>query len=352
MVTYPTTQPLRVRDYRGVATEEQLDSVQHLASGLKGLRIMHVNSTADGGGVAEILRSLVPLMRDAGLDAQWMVIPGNEEFFRTTKRLHNLLQGAEGGLSPEEVSGYLWHVQDVAWNLRRQGVGADIWVMHDPQSLPLAAFLSDHPSIWVCHIDSTAANQSAFEALVPWMEAYSLLVFSLHQYVLPQLCLRRVRVAPPAIDPLRTKNISPCPQAAREIMGKLGVDPGRPVIAQVARFDIWKDPWGVIDSYRLAKEEMPGLQLALLGVIAAQDDPEAYAVYDDVTRYADGDPRYSSLRGRLPGRRPGSCCFPGRGRRNPPEVATGGLWTDRGRGTVEGHAGDWGQLRRHSATDR
>ena len=103
MVTYPTTRPLRLRDYQGIVPEEQLDRVQRLASELKGVRIMNVHSSADGGGVAEILHSLVPLMRDVGLDAQWMVMPGNEEFFGTTKRLHNLLQGADGALSKKEV---------------------------------------------------------------------------------------------------------------------------------------------------------------------------------------------------------------------------------------------------------
>ena len=291
MVTYPTTRPLRLRDYQGIVPEEQLDRVQRLASELKGVRIMNVHSSADGGGVAEILHSLVPLMRDVGLDAQWMVMPGNEEFFGTTKRLHNLLQGADGALSKKEVSAYVGHGRDVAKALQCQGADADIWVMHDPQSLPMAAFLPHRqPSIWVCHIDTTAANQSAVEALVPWMEPYSLLVFSLSDYVLPQLPPQGVRVAPPAIDPLKIKNISPCPAAARDTMARLGLDPRRPIISQVARFDIWKDPWGVIDAYRLAREEIPGLQLALLGVIAALDDPEAFGVLEAVTRYADGDP--------------------------------------------------------------
>ena len=291
MVTYPPTRPLRLEDYRGIAEKQQLDRVRHLASGLKGMRVNHVNSTADGGGVAEILRSLVPLMRDVGVDARWLVIPGNDDFFRTTKRLHNLPQGAEGELSREEVASYTGHVQHVAKSLRLQGESADAWVMHDPQSLPLATFLpQEQPAIWICHIDTTAPNQSAVQALLPWMEAYPLLVFSLQDYILPQLDPCRTRVVPPAIDPLQPKNCSPGLDAARKTMARLGVDPGRPVVAQVARFDLWKDPWGVIDAYRLAKEELPGLQLALLGVIAAQDDPEAFAVLDDVTRYAGGDP--------------------------------------------------------------
>ncbi|MFQ5827296.1 MAG: hypothetical protein ACE5IA_08065 [Dehalococcoidia bacterium] len=221
MITYPTIRPLRLDDYRGTAEEEQLDRVQHLASGLRGMRVNHVNSTAHGGGVAEILRSLVPLMRDVGLEARWLVIPGSDDFFRTTKRLHNLLQGAEGELSPGEVARYAGHVQHVAKELRRRGESADAWVMHDPQSLPLPALLpQERAPIWICHIDTTAPNQSAVEAVLPWMEAYPLLVFSLQEYTLPQLDPCRIRVVPPAIDPLQTKNICPGPATARRTSGR------------------------------------------------------------------------------------------------------------------------------------
>ncbi len=252
---------------------------------------MHVNSTADGGGVAEILRSLVPLMVDVGLDARWLVIPGSEAFFQTTKRLHDLLQGAPGELSPVEVSAYVSHIRKVAREIQHQGIRADIWVMHDPQSLPLAAFLpQDQASIWVCHIDTTAPNPGAVEALLPWLKTYSRQVFSLPEYVLPQLDQCRIRVAPPAIDPLQTKNRIPDLATTQAAMSRLGIDPRRPLVAQVARFDTWKDPCGVIDAYRLAKEEVPGLQLAMLGVISAQDDPNALDVFDSVARHAGADP--------------------------------------------------------------
>ena len=175
--------PLRLDDYREIAPEEQLDKARDLAADLKGLRIVHVNSTADGGGVAEILRSLVPLMRDVGLDAQWLVMPGHEAFFEITKKLHNLMQGADGVLSAQEVSTYVAQSWKVSRAMQEQGISADIWVMHDPQSLPLAAFLPQNQrAMWVCHIDTTAPNQSAAGALLPWLQAYPLIVFSLPQY--------------------------------------------------------------------------------------------------------------------------------------------------------------------------
>ncbi len=283
--------PLRLDDYREIAPAEQLDKVRDLAADLKGLRIVHVNSTADGGGVAEILRSLVPLMRDVGLDAQWLVMPGHEAFFEITKKLHNLMQGADGVLSAQEVSTYVAQSWKVSRAMQEQGISADIWVMHDPQSLPLAAFLPQNQrAMWVCHIDTTAPNQSAAGALLPWLQTYPLIVFSLPQYILPALDPCQTRVAPPAIDPLLGKNCRPDLATARAIIARLGIDPERPLVSQVARFDVWKDPWGVIDAYRMVKREQPDVQLALLGVIAAQDDPEAFSIFDSVAQYAGDDP--------------------------------------------------------------
>jgi trehalose synthase len=282
---------LSLDDYREVASAEQLDRARDLAANLKGLRIVHVNSTADGGGVAEILRSMVPLMRDVGLDTQWMVMPGHEAFFEITKKMHNLMQGADGQLTAEEMSTYVVQSWRVSRAIQKQGIAADIWVMHDPQTLPLAAFLPpDQAAMWVCHIDTTQPNQGTAAAVRPWINAYPLVVFSLPQYVLPGLDRNVTRIAPPAIDVMMQKNQRPDLDTARSIIARLGMDPQRPLISQVARFDPWKDPWGVIDAYRMVKKERPDVQLALLGVIAAQDDPEAYSIFDTVVQHAGDDP--------------------------------------------------------------
>ena len=291
MLLPQTTQPLRLSDYRGVALAEQLEQVEALAAGLRGMRVVHVNSTAQGGGVAEILRSLVPLMRDVGLDAEWMVMPGDDAFFETTKKMHNLLQGADGEIPDDRISSYVGHNEEIAKAIRAHGPDADVWIMHDPQSLPLGAFLSTHQTcMWVCHIDTTAPNQKLVASLDPYLKAYPLVAFSLPDYILPSLDRSKTRVAPPAIDALQPKNHRPDPATAKLTLARLGVDPERPLVAQVARFDLWKDPWGVIDAYRLAKGEVPGLQLALLGVIAANDDPEAFSIFDSVAVYAGEDP--------------------------------------------------------------
>lgn len=173
--------PLRLDDYREIAPPEQLDKVRDLASGLKGLRIVHVNSTADGSGVAEILRSLVPLMQDVGLDAQWLIMPGQEAFFEITKKLHNLMQGAAGELSAQEASAYVAQSWKVSRAMREQEINADLWVMHDPQSLPLAAFLPQDQLSFPCGyatstlpLPTRARRQPFYPGFKPILSLFSL----------------------------------------------------------------------------------------------------------------------------------------------------------------------------------
>ena len=280
-----------LKDYRAVALSDQMDRVDDLSKSLKGARVIHVNSTAIGGGVAEILQSLVPLMNDAGTKSDWMVVEGAPEFFDVTKRLHNLLQGAEGTLSREEYDRYYDHNAKVAKEIADAGVSPDVWILHDPQTLPLASLLpAGSEIIWVCHIDTTVPNQQVIDQLRPLMREAKQLVFSLPQYVVPGLEDKRVHIIPPAIDPLITKNVEATAEGIRAAFIRMGLDPDRPIMSQVSRFDLWKDPWGVIDAYRTVKKEMPAVQLAMLGVIEAKDDPEAFDVLENIHDYAAGDP--------------------------------------------------------------
>ena len=284
------TSSLKLDGYAGIAPQEQLERIQSLGLSLDGARVVHLNSTAVGGGVAEILKSMVPLMDDSGPDASWMVLEGAPEFFEITKRLHNLLQGAEGSLSKKEYDTYVGYNERLAKSIKDKGVEADVWVLHDPQTLPLASFLPEGSKIiWVCHIDLTLPNRQVIDQLSPLMKKADRVVFSLPQYVVDGLDTGRVRIIPPAIDPLTTKNFDPKPNAVRDTLTRIGIDPDRPMMSQVARFDRWKDPWGVIDAYRMVKESVPDVQLAMLGVIEAIDDPEAFDVLDTVVEYAKGD---------------------------------------------------------------
>ena len=280
--------------YLPLLSPQFADELTSLASELGDLRIVHLNSTATGGGVAEILQSMVPLMNALGVATERVVINPPSQFFQVTKRIHNLLQGAEGGLSKDELEIYYGSIQQVADELGRRPVTADVWFFHDPQLLPLAGLLpraSQEVRVWVGHIDFTSPNPSALDALLPLVHDYDRLIFSLPSYAPAGLGERPpVSVAPPAIDPLSAKNVAMPDSAATHITTALGIDPARPLITQVSRFDLWKDPWGVIDAFRLARQHVPGLQLALLGLSQASDDPEALEVLTSVSHHAAQDP--------------------------------------------------------------
>ena len=271
-------------------TEELLATAEEL----KDLRIVHLNSTATGGGVAEILQSLIPLTDGLGISTERIVINPPPQFFQVTKRIHNLLQGAEGSLSAEELDIYFQSIENVAEDMRRKQVKADVWFLHDPQLLPLARMLPrdlNETWIWIGHIDFTNPNSEILDTLLPLTKDYDRLILSLPSYVPHGLDdMPPVFIAPPAIDPLAVKNMPLDQKRASSIVADMGVDSDRPLVCQVSRFDSWKDPWGVIGAFRLARQSVPGLQLALLGLSQAADDPEAVEIVTDVRRYAEGDP--------------------------------------------------------------
>lgn len=279
--------------YAAHVPPETTDELLSTAAQLNGLRIVHINSTATGGGVAEILQSLVPLTNALGISTERVVINPPPEFFQVTKRIHNLLQGADGTLSTEELDTYYHSIQKVAEDMRRRDLSADVWFLHDPQLMPLARLLPRKSSdkwLWVCHIDLTTPNQSVLDALLPLAKDYDNLVFSLGSYVPEGLSDTPVFIAPPAIDPLTAKNVPMPRKRAEELVAAMGIDTSRPLISQVSRFDMWKDPWGVVEAYRLARQSVPGLQLALLGLSQASDDPEALGILESVQELAGDDP--------------------------------------------------------------
>lgn len=277
-----------LRRYRGIIRDDLMQELLELGGALRGLRVIHVNATPVGGGVAELLQSVVPLQRDLGLDARWLVLEPDEAFFNVTKHLHNLLQGAPGTLSEDERRLYLAHNQRTAAELCR--FQADVWVIHDPQPAAAGVHAPGSARIWRCHIDTSHPNPEAAAFLRPFVDRYDALVYSQPEFRLPGAAVQRVAIIEPAIDPLLLKNRRLAPARAREVLRRIGIDPDRPLVAQVARLDPWKDPLGVIDAYRLAKRRVPALQLALLGVMAAKDDPEAAQVYREVRAYAGDDP--------------------------------------------------------------
>ena len=293
MIEEVRSQAKSLEPYRAMVGDAIVDETLHLAAQLRDVRFAHLNSTARGGGVAEILRSMTSLMQGLGLDARWYVMGPKENpaFFQTTKRIHNMLQGMEGELSAEEKSAYLETSVEMASALDGQQP-FDVWFLHDPQLLPLmysSNCASPKTAFWVCHIDMSNPNNGLLEQLRPFMQRYDGLVFSSPSYVPTNVNGTPVHIIPPAIDPLTPKNVSMQIGEARRIVGEMGVDVSRPIIAQVSRFDVWKDPKGVIDAFRMARESIPGLQLILSGIIEAQDDPEAQQVLQEVRNHANGD---------------------------------------------------------------
>ena len=287
--------PVSYEDYRPLLDPELADQLAKVAGEMGQLKVLHLNSTATGGGVAEILQSMVPLGNSLGIKTERIVInPDAAEFFNVTKKIHNMLQGSQGELSPDELDIYFDCIRRVADDMRTKGLTADVWFVHDPQLLPLARLLpkkEDEIWIWICHIDLTTPNKSVLDALMPLTQDYDQLIFSQLAYVPEDLGDKvPVLIAPPAIDPLTIKNTPMDLLQAQKVVRAMGIDTERPLISQVSRFDLWKDPWGVIDAYRIARESVPGLQLALLGLSQATDDPEGAKVFQTVADHAAGDP--------------------------------------------------------------
>ena len=275
--------------YRGVAPEPIIDELLRRAEDLRGARVLHVNATAYGGGVSELLRSTVPLLNDLGLVADWQVIGGDDDFFNVTKAMHNALQGADTAPDSEQQKRYIETAERNAAELAGQQY--DFVFIHDPQPAPLLSVLGkgDARWVWRCHIDTSAPNADAWAFLRGFLADYDAAIFTMADFLPPDLPVRRVELIPPAIDPLSPKNMDLRESGARQIIEWIGVRTDLPLVTQVSRFDPWKDPLGVIAAYRMAREERPELQLALAGSMAL-DDPEGFEIYRTIEAEAKADP--------------------------------------------------------------
>jgi trehalose synthase len=279
-------------DYRSIVRRELYDEVVSLGERLRGKRVLHVSATSFGGGVAEILYTLVPLMRDVGLDAEWDIMFGSEPFFNVTKSFHNALQGAEYELTVEDRAIYEEYNRISAEAMQKAGEEWDIVLVHDPQPALLKHFsggLSPETKwIWRCHPDLSTPNREVLDYLVPHIADYDAQIYTMHEYTPPDVHLPGLTLIPPAIDPLSPKNMALSADDSRYIVNQFGVDVDRSFIVQVSRFDPWKDPLGVIDAYRMVKEQVPEVQLVLIGSMA-HDDPEGWDYWYKTVNYADGD---------------------------------------------------------------
>ncbi|MDH5438582.1 MAG: glycosyltransferase [Candidatus Bathyarchaeota archaeon] len=278
---------LSLSNYAEIVGEGEINEIRRLAEKLASKSVVHVNSTSFGGGVSEILHRLIPLMKDVGVNAEWKVIKGDKEFFNVTKIFHNALQGKEMELTEEMKKVYL---QQNELNAKLLGLDYDYVVIHDPQPLAIINYSGERKGkwIWRCHIDLSNPNEELLGFLAPFIAKYDAFIFSLKKYVKKPLEETNVAIITPSIDPLSDKN-KPLPES--QILAALeryDVDPDRPILTQVARFDPWKDPLGVIDTYKKVKKRMPEVQLLLITSMAP-DDPEGWVYYERTARHAGED---------------------------------------------------------------
>jgi len=275
---------VKLEEYAPVVGEGVVAELRLLGQHLIGKRVLNVNSTRVGGGVAEILARLVPLLCEVGLDARWEVISGTEEFFGLTKRLHNALHGKPEAFTAADIEIFN-HTTE--FNLKNLDLEADIRFIHDPQPAGLIRARHDTPGwIWRCHIDLSTPAPGAWEFIAPFVERYDLSVFSAPQFgrALP---MPQIMIAP-SIDPLSDKNRELSRNEIEEVLGRIGLHNDKPIVTQVSRFDRLKDPIGVIEAWKLARRYVD-CQLILAGG-SATDDPESVQVLHEIREQAADEP--------------------------------------------------------------
>jgi len=284
--------PKSLEDYRPIIGDERTEEILALGRELRGARVLHLNATSFGGGVAEILATLVPLMNDVGLSADWQVIRGADEFYQVTKSIHNSLQGMFVDWTPEMRDVWLHHN---SLNADLFDESYDYVIVHDPQPAAMLAILRERGSacasgrwIWRCHIDLTDAQAQTWDMIQVYLREYDAAIFTAREYVKDDFAGPQLFIVPPAIDPLSPKNVDLSDDTYRAILDRYGIDHNRPIVAQISRFDPWKDPLGVIEAYRIVKRDVPDLQLVLVASMA-HDDPEGWAWYERTVRRAGED---------------------------------------------------------------
>jgi len=277
-----------LEQYAAVVGSEVIDHLKQLSRPLQGARVLHVNSTKEGGGVAEILHRLVPLKRELGMETDWEVITGEAEFYQCTKNFHNTLQGHRYDIPDRQLEVYEQTNSDNFERLREKLEQADYVFIHDPQPAPLLSHCAQRKGkwIWRCHIDLSHPYRPVWKYLREYVKDYDSSVWSLPAF--SQRMPHPMYIIPPSIDPLSEKNMDLAPDDLNNLYDEFGLDARRPIITQVSRFDRFKDPIGVIHAYRLAKAFTP-LQLILAGG-GATDDPEGELVLSEVKAAAEDDP--------------------------------------------------------------
>ena len=279
-----------LKDYKDIIREKDMKLIESLARLSRNKKVVMVNSTREGGGVAEMLHRLIPLMNEFGINCRWEVISGNNGFFNITKNIHNALQGKKIRFTEEDLAKYIEVNKEYARSLK---LDADIVIIHDPQPLPLIDFYKKNKAKWVwrCHIDISKPELTLWKFLVKYLMKYDASIFSIAKFSKklphPQYLID------PSIDPLSDKNRELKRSEINDVLKRFNIKKDKPIILQVSRFDRFKDPIGVIKAYRLVKREI-SCRLILAGGLAS-DDPEGLEVLEEVKKEAGDDPDISVL---------------------------------------------------------
>ncbi len=272
-----------IEQYASIASKGDMVLIQRLAERLSGKSFLHINSTFAGGGVAEILNRMIPILKELGINTRWEVIEGDADFFDITKKIHNALQG-----NPEKITDDMWnyYLETNRKNADRLDLNADAVLIHDPQPLPLIRHKKDGRWIWRCHIDMSNPAKDVCDYLRQFCVNFDAAIFSVSKFA------RAIGIdefiIPPSIDPLSEKNRSLTDEEIKTVLDKFGIPTDRPIILQVSRFDRFKDPTGVIKAFRLARKYNNAI--LILAGSPATDDPEGEAVLKEVREYSGDDP--------------------------------------------------------------
>ncbi len=275
-------------DFLKFLTEKQKKELLTRASFLKGKRVVHINATGVGGGVAELLKSLIPYFRSLGIQSDWYSINPeiDKKFFDITNKIHNALQGAPVKISNKDWVEYQRVNKLLAAEIEK--IDCDIIVINDPQPLFAGTYLGfEKKKIFFCHIDTSAAFKPVWEKILPAIGVYDRIVFSNSEFVNGDLPHSKLKIFTPAIDPLSPKQKIVSKKEARRYLKKQGGIPADyPLVAQISRFDIWKNPLGVIQAFRLVQSTHPEARLVLVGFNKAKDNPAAAVIYKDIEAVA------------------------------------------------------------------
>ena len=294
LAEYRPPAEIRPEDYSPHVGDERVNSLIELAKPLHGKTWVHISSSHDGGGVAEMLRGVIPLARGLGLDARWFVIEGNDAFFGVTQKFHNLLQGVDQPISQEEMQET--YLGTIAENAKKTSIKADMIVVHDPQPLGLVAKdVLDGPTLWRCHIDTTSPNKTVWDFITPFVNRCDGAIFTEPMYARNGFTIPLFQIKP-TIDPCAVKNHRYTDKEALAILDPLfkstHVDPARPIIAAVSRYDIHKNQATIVEAFKRMKKENTfdrAPYLIFLGN-SAVDDPEGAGMLDHLTAMAGNDP--------------------------------------------------------------